>query len=91
MQQNPWGALFSVHDKVQFLTPFLLHFPKIYPLSNIYLPAGRAGTAWEPSEEEDVYSICYANEVKLSSVSDVGGCDIIRKLPDPIFKLCRYS
>jgi hypothetical protein len=36
----PFTSIFSAHNKVHFLTIYLLHFPKLYPLSNVPLPEG---------------------------------------------------
>jgi hypothetical protein len=40
---------FCAHNKVHFLTLYLLHFPTFYLLSNLHLGEGRANTSWNPS------------------------------------------
>jgi hypothetical protein len=41
------------HNNTRFLILYLLHFPKLYPFSNVPLPEGRVGTAWELSKQID--------------------------------------
>jgi hypothetical protein len=44
----------------------MLHFVKLYLLSSVTLPEGRAGTAWEPSESVKYLSLL---EPKIKEVA----------------------
>jgi hypothetical protein len=41
------------HVKFHFLTLYLLHFPTLYPLSNVSLAEGRVGIIWVSSEPQN--------------------------------------
>jgi hypothetical protein len=42
------NSVFVTHNKFHALTPYLFHFLKLYPPSNVPLLEEVAGTAWEP-------------------------------------------
>jgi hypothetical protein len=50
LRKTPAQFLSSAHSKVHLLALYLLHFLKLYPISNVLLPEGRAGIAWELSK-----------------------------------------
>jgi hypothetical protein len=46
----PAQLVSSAHNKIHFQTLYPFYFLELYPLSNVPLPEGQAGTAWEPSK-----------------------------------------
>jgi hypothetical protein len=54
-QSSPSQLLSSAHKACHFLTLYLLHFPKLYPISEVYLPEGWSGSVWETSKQERIF------------------------------------